>query len=487
MSVLVVGLSHRTAEVGLLERVSITGPAAEALLADLIGAEPVCEVVLLSTCNRVEIYADVDRFHGGVNELGTLLARHTGVPVGELTPHMYVHYEDRAVQHLFSVACGLDSMVVGEGQILGQIKTALALAQAKGTAGRVLNDLAQQALRVGKRAHSETGIDGAGRSLMTVGLGQAQAWMGSVEGARALVVGAGSMSALAATTLHREGVGHIVVANRTFASAERLAESVGGRAVPMSALPDALDASDLVVSCTGAAGLVIGRAEVEAVRDARRERGVDRPLVLMDLALPRDIDPSVRDLDGVTLIDLELLAQVSAGTAAAADVDVVRKIVHDEVEAYAIAQQALQVAPTVVALRSMGSDIVRAELDRLGGRMPEMDERVRAEVEQTVRRVVDKLLHAPTVRVKQLAGRPGGSSYADALRMLFDLDPGTPEVVRRADSPDSVAAADIQDALRVVNSPNSANSSISEATSGSSGSVDLSNSFNSVNSVEGAA
>jgi len=484
MSVLVVGLSHRTAEVGLLERVSVTGSAAEALLADLIAAEPVGEVVLLSTCNRVEIYADVDRFHGGVNELGSLLARHTGVPVGELTPHMYVHYEDRAVQHLFSVACGLDSMVVGEGQILGQIKTALALAQAKGTAGRVLNELAQQALRVGKRAHSETGIDGAGRSLMTVGLAQAQESMGSVEGARALVVGAGSMSALAATTLHREGVGHIVVANRTYASAERLAESVHGRAVPMSALPDALDAADLVVSCTGAAGLVIGRADVEAVRDARRERGVERPLVVIDLALPRDIDPGVRDLDGVTLIDLELLAEVSAGTAAADDVDVVRKIVHDEVEAYAIAQQAQQVAPTVVALRSMGSDIVRAELDRLGGRMPEMDERVRAEVEQTVRRVVDKLLHAPTVRVKQLAGRPGGSSYADALRMLFDLDPGTPEVVRRADAPDAVRVVAQADGGK------SANSSIPPATSGPSGPVDLSNSlssFNSVNSVEGAA
>jgi glutamyl-tRNA reductase len=438
MSVLVVGLSHRTAQVSLLERVSVTGTAQEALLRDLIAAGPVAEVVLLSTCNRVEIYAEVDRFHGGVTELGNLLSRHTGVPVAELTPHLYVHYEDRAVQHLFSVACGLDSMVIGEGQILGQIKTALALAQTHGTAGRVLNELAQQALRVGKRAHAETGIDRAGRSLMTVGLAQAEQSMGAVEGCRALVVGAGSMSALAATTLNREGVGQVVVANRTYERAEHLAESVGGRAVPMSALSDALAAADLVVSCTGSAGLVIGREDVVAVLAARRERGVDRPLVLIDLALPRDVDAAVRDLDDVVLIDLELLARVSAGSTAAADVDLVRKIVHDEVAAFAIAQQARQVKPTVVALRSMGSDVVRSELERLAGRLPEMDERVRAEVEQTVRRVADKLLHAPTVRVKQLAGEPGGSSYADALRMLFDLDPGTPEVVRRADAPDAV-------------------------------------------------
>ncbi|MYS81318.1 glutamyl-tRNA reductase [Embleya scabrispora] len=438
MSVLAVGLSHRTAEVSLLERVSVTGTAQEALLHDLIAAEPVGEAVLLSTCNRVEVYADVDRFHGGVTELGNLLSRHTGVPVSELTPCLYVHYEDRAVQHLFSVACGLDSMVVGEGQILGQIKAALALAQTHGTAGRVLNELTQQALRVGKRAHTETGIDQAGRSLMTVGLAQAEQSMGPVEGCRALVVGAGSMSALAAKTLHREGVGHIVVANRTYERAEHLAESVAGRAVPMSALPDALSSVDLVVSCTGAAGLVIGRDEIEAVLAVRRERGVEQPLVLIDLALPRDIDPGARDLDGVVLIDLERLAEVSAGSPGEADVDLVRKIVCEEVAAFATAQQAQQVAPTVVALRSMGSDVVRAELDRLSGRVPEMDDRVRTEVEQTVRRVVDKLLHAPTVRVKQLAGEPGGSSYADALRMLFDLDPGTPEVVRRADAPDAV-------------------------------------------------
>lgn len=433
MSVLVVGLSHRTAPVSLLERVAVSGDALAKLLQDMAGAEPVAEAMLLSTCNRVELYADVDRFHSGVSDLSGLLARHTGVPIEELTPHLYVHYEERAVHHLFSVACGLDSMVVGEGQILGQLKTSLALAQAYGTAGRVLNDLAQQALRVGKRAHSETDIDRAGQSLVTVGLEQAELLGGHVGGSRTLVVGAGSMSALAATTLQRQGAGHIAITNRTYERAEHLADQVGGRAVPMTALPDALAATDLVISCTGATGLVISAAEVEAVLAARRERSVDRPLVVIDLALPRDVDPKVRELDGVHLIDLELLAGVGSGLSGTADVDVVRRLVGDEVAEFANAQRAQAVTPTVVALRAMAADVVRAELERLAGRTPDLDAKERGEVEQTIRRIVDKLLHAPTVRIKQLAGEPGGASYAEALRTLFDLGPGPIAAVSRAD------------------------------------------------------
>ncbi|WP_436787755.1 glutamyl-tRNA reductase [Yinghuangia sp. YIM S10712] len=433
MSVLVVGLSHRTAPVRLLERVAISGDALVKLLQDVSTAEPVAEALLLSTCNRVELYADVDRFHGGVSDLSGLLARHTGVAIEELTPHLYVHYEERAVHHLFSVACGLDSMVVGEGQILGQLKSALALAQESGSAGRVLNELAQQALRVGKRAHSETDIDRAGQSLVTVGLEQAEAAGGHVGGSRALVVGAGSMSALAATTLQRQGAGNIVITNRTYERAEHLADQVGGRAIPISALPEALAGSDLVISCTGATGLVISAADIEAVMASRRERSVDRPLVLIDLALPRDIDPAVCDLDGVHLVDLELLADVGSGASGTADVDVVRRLVCDEVAEFATAQRALAVTPTVVALRSMAADVVRSELERLAGRTPDLHAKQRGEVEQTIRRIVDKLLHAPTVRVKQLAAEPGGASYAEALRTLFDLGPGPMAAVSRAD------------------------------------------------------
>ncbi|MER6129801.1 glutamyl-tRNA reductase [Streptomyces sp. NPDC001795] len=597
MSLLVVGLSHRSAPVSVLERAALAADAQAKLLQDTVAAEPATEAAVLATCNRIELYADVDKFHAGVAELSTLLAQHSGVGLDELTPYLYVHYEDRAVHHMFSVACGLDSMVVGEGQILGQIKDSLATAQDRHTAGRLLNDLFQQALRVGKRAHSETGIDRAGQSLVTFGLEQlssgtpVETW---AEGKRALVIGAGSMSSLAAATLARAGVAEVVIANRTLDRAERLAQilteaddtDVLARAVPMESVPDELTRADVAVSCTGATGLVLtaqavaaalegrmagpvtpvppitpgsgrtadarttdvrtaearttaratdaevvdpadvsdasdasgelpptslgtedgcpldlsavqstagfsvmgeaavagmGAAELErhaawvdkgaeersgrtagAVLDPAAEAEVitalaatvatvgrvperrrpepvveaPRPapvLALLDLAMPRDIDAAVHRLLGVRLVDIESLAEASADAPMAADVDQVRGIVSDEVAAFGAAQRAAHITPTVVALRTMAADVVTNEIARLEGRLPGLDDKHRAEITQTVRRVVDKLLHAPTVRVKQLAAEPGGAGYADALRTLFDLDPETVASVSRAE------------------------------------------------------
>ncbi|MDQ0985152.1 glutamyl-tRNA reductase [Streptomyces sp. V2I9] len=494
MSLLVVGLSHRSAPVSVLERASLPAEARAKLLQDTLAAEPATEAAVLATCNRIELYADVDKFHAGVAELSTLLAQHSGVGLDELTPYLYVHYEDRAVHHLFSVACGLDSMVVGEGQILGQIKDALARGQELHTAGRLLNDLFQQALRVGKRAHSETGIDRAGQSLVTFGLQQLAAGADPAlwaEGKRALVIGAGSMSSLAAATLARTGVAEVVVANRTRARADRLVEilqqgddtAVRARAVEMSAVSDELTRADIVVSCTGATGLVLtadaladalgttldtvpeqprpasavpapddvdqhaawvengSAASAAQAGPAAAPRRVTVPaqstgpvrLALLDLAMPRDIDGAAHRIDGVRLVDIESLAEASADAPMAADVDRVRTIVSDEVAAFGAAQRAAHVAPTVVALRTMAAGVVAGEIARLEGRLPDLDEKQRAEITQTVRRVVDKLLHAPTVRVKQLASEPGGAGYADALRELFDLDPQTVAAVSRAD------------------------------------------------------
>ncbi|MGW7318019.1 glutamyl-tRNA reductase [Streptomyces sp. NPDC054854] len=551
MSLLVVGLSHRSAPVSVLERASLSADAKVKLLHDTLAAEPAAEATVLATCNRIELYADVDKFHAGVAELSTLLAQHSGVALEELTPYLYVHYEDRAVHHLFSVACGLDSMVVGEGQILGQIKDALALGQELHTAGRLVNDLFQQALRVGKRAHSETGIDRAGQSLVTFGLEQLAVrepvgrW---AAGKRALVIGAGSMSSLAAATLARVGVADIAVANRTAERAERLAEilvasgtGVTARAVTMGSVAEELTRVDVVVSCTGATGLVLSADDVFAavsgdptaellpvgavaravevpaagpagddvlarlvaaaeagrrIADAGAVRtiaaaepdgcplGLDAPsgdgraaltgvdadslelhgtwadqgeaaaqrqprrtarsradgapvrLALLDLAMPRDIDAAVHRIPGVRLVDIESLAETSADAPMAADVDAVRGIVAEEVAAFGAAQRAAHITPTVVALRAMAAEVVAMEVARLDGRVPDLDERQRAEVTQTVRRVVDKLLHAPTVRVKQLASEPGGAGYAEALRELFDLDPQTVASVSRADAAD---------------------------------------------------
>jgi glutamyl-tRNA reductase len=448
MSVLTVGLSHRSAPVAILERAAVTGDALGKLRHDVFQAEPVAGTFVVSTCNRVEIYAEVDKFHAGLSGISDLLAQHSGIPLTELTPHLYVHYEDRAVQHLLAVTSGLESMVVGETQILGQVRQALALAREQGTLGRVLDDLGALALRAAKRAHAETGIDRAGANLVSVGVGLAAARLRPdsgdsgqpLAGLSVLVVGAGSMSSLAVATAHRLGAASIVVANRTPRRAERLAASVSGATAGLADLPAALAGADLVISCTGADGLVITAG---MVRDALRVRagtpsaaGGARPLVLLDLALPHDVDPGAADLPGVTVLGLDALeaAGHAAASAQAEDVAAVRAIVAEEFAARVSARRAARVAPTVVALRAKAAEVVEAELGRLGGRLGTLDERTRAEIARAMHRVADKLLHAPTVRVKELAGSPGGDSYEAALRVLFDLDQQAVEAVTRADA-----------------------------------------------------
>jgi glutamyl-tRNA reductase len=411
----------------------------------------------------VEVYAEVGRFHGGVAGVCDLLSRYSGIPAAELTSSLYVHYEDRAVQHLLAVSSGLESMVVGEDQILGQVRTALKVAGDHGTLGRSLRDLGRLALRTGKRARAETGIDRLGLSLVSVGIELAAPHLsdaaaaglpgqekqkelvsngsGRLCGVHVLVVGAGSMSGLAVATVARAGAARVTVANRTRGKAERLAAGVGGTVADFAELPAAIAEADLVVSCTGAANLVITEAimrEVLAVRDQ------SRPLVLLDLAMPRDVDPAVAELPGpaeaaVRVISMDTLRGSGESAVGADEVAAVRAIVEDEFAAYGSAVRADRVTPTVVALRAKAATVVDAELARLAGRLSEdsVSGHALEEMAQTVRRVVDKLLHAPTVRVKELASSPDGEEYAAALRVLFDLDPRTIDAVTHAevDSP----------------------------------------------------
>jgi len=420
MSVLIVGLSHRTAPVSLLEKVSIGADELRKTLDELHSTETISEVLLLSTCNRIEVYADVARFHPAVVDVTGVLARHAGVPVTDLADHLYVHFAEAAAEHMLSVASGLDSMVVGESQILGQLRNAYNLGSATGSVGSVLHDLAQTALRVGKRVHSDTGIDGAGASVVSVALDRAEGALGDLSGKRALIVGAGSMGALAGATLRRRGVTDIVVANRTLARAQRLATTLEGRAVALDDLAGEITASDVVVSSTGATGLVIELADVAA--------RTGRPLAILDLALPRDVDPGAGEVDGVTYIDLEVLRE-GANLVSDDEVSAAARIVSEELSAYLTAQQRLAVAPTVTALRARANQVIDGELARLDGRLPGLESQVRAEVADAVRRAVEKVLHAPTVRVKELAATPGGDQYAAALRELFGLDPATAESV----------------------------------------------------------
>ena len=443
MSVLVVGLSHKSAPVAVLERAAVSGDTVTKLLRDVVQAEPVAEAFVVSTCNRVEVYADVDRFHAGVTAICELLARHCGVPSHELTQYLYVHYEDRAVSHLLAVAAGLDSMVVGEDQILGQVRSAVKLAAEHGTAGRVLGELGRLALRTGKRARAETAIGRAGFSLLSAAVELAAARLGPLRpgedplaGRDVLVVGAGSMSGLATATAARSGAASITVANRTRKHAERLAASVSTvttMVTGLADLPAAITAADVVISCTGAAGQVITGDMVSAALAAREAEADRGALVIMDLAMPRDVEPAVADLAGVVLIGMDQLSE-HAGAVRDDDVAAVRTILEAELAAYQSAMDAARVAPTVVALRAKAAGVVDAELTRLAGRLSADDLSGHAldEIAQTVRRVVDKLLHAPTVRVKELAGSPGGEEYAAALRVLFDLDPRAVEAVTRA-------------------------------------------------------
>ena len=442
MSVLVVGLSHKSAPVSVLERAAVSGDTLSKLLHDVALLPDIAETFVISTCNRVEVYAEVGRFHGGVAGVCELLSRHSGIPPHELTSCLYVHYEDRAVQHLLAVSSGLESMVVGEGQILGQVRSALKLAGDRGTLGRSLRDLGRLALRAGKRARAETGIDRLGLSLVSVGIDLAVPGpasvnrdAGALSGLDVLVVGAGAMSGLAVATAARAGAARLTVANRTRAKAERLAAGVAGEVesavADLTDLPAAIAAADLVISCTGAANLVITEA---AVREVLAQRQPGRELVLLDLAMPRDVDPAVGDLPGVRVIGMDDLRDTSDGVGAD-EMAAVRAIVDEEFAAYGSAVKAARVTPTVVALRAKAATVVDTELTRLAGRLAEEGVSGHAldEIAQTVRRVVDKLLHAPTVRVKELASSPDGEEYAAALRVLFDLDPRTVDAVTHAE------------------------------------------------------
>lgn len=438
MSVLLFGVSHRSAPVSVLEQLSTDESDQAKIVDEILQSSLVTEAMVLSTCNRVEVYAVVEAFHGGLSVIGQVLSEHSGMGLNDLTKYAYVRYAEAAVEHLFAVTSGLDSVVMGEQQVLGQVRRAYAAAEANHTVGRTLHELAQRALSVGKRVHTETGIDSAGASVVSVSLDMATKRIpDGLAGKTAVVVGAGAMGALAAKHLVRAGVDRIEVVNRSLPRARRLAQNIAelGVAAQPHALEDisaVLATADVVVSSTGAVRPVMSLADVHHGLAAREG---DRPLVMCDLGMPRDIDLAVAGLPGVHVIDMDRIQREPTARAAASDADAARSIVATEVANYLAGQRMAEVTPTVTALRQRAADVVEAELLRLDNRLPGLDSTHRDEVARTVRRVVDKLLHAPTVRVKQLAGAPGGDSYAEALRELFELDPQAVDAVSGGELP----------------------------------------------------
>ena len=427
MKLLVVGVSHHSAPLEILERLSVGGGDLPGLLAELVAQPHVREAVVLNTCNRVEVYAAVTGFHGGLAEIGETLGRRAALDVAVLATHMYVHYDGEAARHALRVAAGLDSMVIGEAQILGQLREAYAVAAERDSAGRLLHELMQQALRVGKRVHAETDIDRAGQSVVSAALGLVP---DGVAGRAALVIGAGSMGSLALASLARTGADPLFIANRGAERAHRLAQLHGATPVDFFDLGTALSIVDVVVRATASPGVVL---TVEAVREAIASRFRGRHLTLLDLAVPRDIAPDVAELTGATLINLDGIAAAGLDEPSAADRDAAEAIVSAEVEAFLNWLRGAEVGPTVAALRARADEVVESELHRLVQRRPDLTPEQRADVAHAVHRVVRRLLHSPTVRVRQLATTAEGEGYAAALRELFDLSvPGGDEDVPRA-------------------------------------------------------
>jgi glutamyl-tRNA reductase len=429
MPVFVVGLNHRSAPLELLERLAIAPEHRPKALSLLLDRDHIKEGAILSTCNRVEIYAAIDRFHDGGDAVRHFLTDLHDVRADELSDYLYAHYEDRAVNHLFSVAAGIDSMVIGEVQILGQVREAFQAAQAERSVGPVLTSLFTKALRVGRRARHETAIGQGLASTLSVSLQVAEGHLGTLKGRNALVVGAGKMAKLAARTVHEAGAAGLVIANRTVAHGAALAGQLGARSVPLEAIDRELGDVDLMVASTAA---VTPTVTLAAVRRGIQGRAHDRPLVVLDLGVPRDVEPEVRELPGVVLADLDALRAVleTDDDGPRREVERARALIAEETTGFMSGQREARLAPTIRAMRSRAERLRQRELARAATRLSELDPAQRVAVDAITRGLVNKLLHDPIVRGKALAAGANGEMYAGILRQLYALDE---EDGRRAD------------------------------------------------------
>ena len=419
MSVVVLGLNHRTVPLDLLERVTIDDSRLPKALHDVMSRDHVSEAVVLSTCNRSEVYVVAEKFHPAYADLRTFFSELAFVPPEELADHLYVLDGADAASHLFSVAAGLDSAVIGEAEILGQVRQAWEKAQEEQAAGSQLNLLFRHALEVGKRARTETGIGRHVASVSTAAVAMAAERLGSLQGRSILVMGAGDMGEGMVRSLATNGVTDIRIANRTWERAADLAERVGGRAIRLVDLDASLAEVDLLLTGTGASSMLIEHADVARVMQVRD----GAPLLVVDVAVPRDVDPTASDLPGVTLLDMDdLRAFAEAGQAERRrEVAGVRTMVGEELDRYMGVSSAREVAPLVAALRDQADAVRRAELDRYRAKLGELDERQLEAVEALTHGIVAKLLHQPTIGLKDAAGTPKGERLAEALRDLFDL------------------------------------------------------------------
>ncbi len=420
MSVVVIGLNHRTAPLDLLERMAVADGQLPKALHDLTTREHLSEALVLSTCNRTEVYAVAERFHGAYSDIRGFLADFSFLPPEDFSDHLYVHYDSAAAAHLLSVTAGLDSAVLGESEIQGQIKLAWERARDAGAAGSALNLLLRHALEAGKRARTETGIARNIASVSQAAVAMADQQLGGVAGRTVLVLGTGEMGEGMAVALAGAGVGEVLVANRTPVRADELAARVGGRSVPLLEVPERVADVDVLLTSTGSRVPVLEKADIVPVMAGRP----DRPLLVVDIAVPRDVDPAVGEIDGVTLLDMDDVRRFAAAGVAERrrEVAAVEEILADELERYLGATSAREVAPMIVALRQRAESVRTTELDRFRARYDDLDPRQLDMVEAVTRGVVAKLLHQPTVVLKDAAGSARGDRLVAALRELFEIE-----------------------------------------------------------------
>jgi glutamyl-tRNA reductase len=419
VSVVVIGLNHRTAPLDLLERTAVDDAHLPKILHDLCARTNLSEAVVLSTCNRTEVYAVAEKFHGGYDDVRNFFVDLSFLPSEEFADHLYVHYDDSAVAHLFSVAAGLDSAVLGETEILGQVGAAWERARDEGSTGFALNLLFRQALEVGKRVRTETGIGRGITSVAQAAVAMASDRLGTLVDRRILLLGAGEMGEGMATALAAAGASEVVVANRTWKTARELAARIGGRAARLADLAAELVTADVLLTSTGASTIMLENADLASTM-AHRD---DRPLLIVDIAMPRDVDPGAGALHGVTLLDMDDLRRfVSVGVKGRErEATRARVVIEEELDRYRTTTTAREAAPLVTALHNHGEAVRIAELDRLKARLGTLDDRERAAVDALTKGIVAKLLHEPTVRLKDAAGTAKGDRLSDALRDLFDL------------------------------------------------------------------
>lgn len=419
MSLVVVGLNHRTVPLSLLERVTVDDARLPKALHDVMSNEHVSEAVVLSTCNRTEVYVVAEKFHPAVGDLRNFFAELSFSAPEEIADHLYIHDADAAVDHLFRVASGIDSAVVGEAEILGQTRRAWEIAQNEGAAGSQLNLLFRHALETGKRARTETSIGRHIASVSTAAVAMAAQHLGSLQGRSVLVIGAGEMGEGMVRAIMENGISDLLIANRTPERAQELAERLGGLAIGLDELPAALTKVDLLLTGTGANSMIIEHAHVDRVMQNRNGRDI----LVVDVAVPRDVDPAAGQIPGVTILDMDdLRAFADAGMAERKrEVELVESMCAEEVNRYLSVRSAREVAPLVARLHDEAEEIRLAEIDRLRARLGDLDERQLEALDALTKGIVAKLLHQPTVRLKDAAGTPRGERLAEALRDLFEL------------------------------------------------------------------